>query len=61
VDLEAGELLIVRSLIVRGGQLLEKDTKTHAARRIALLTTASPCLTSTGAAPGNGCRRAAPC
>ena len=36
VDLGAGELLIVRNLIVRGGQLLEKDTKTHAARRIAL-------------------------
>jgi integrase len=36
VDLEAGGLLIVRNLIVRGGQLLEKDTKTHAARRIAL-------------------------
>jgi integrase len=36
VDLDAGELLIVRNLIVRGGQLLEKDTKTHAARRIAL-------------------------
>jgi integrase len=36
VDLDAGELLIVRNLIVRGGRLLEKDTKTHAARRIAL-------------------------
>jgi integrase len=36
VDLDASELLIVRNLIVRGGQLLEKDTKTHAARRIAL-------------------------
>jgi integrase len=36
VDLGAGELLIVRNLIVRGGQLVEKDTKTHAARRIAL-------------------------
>src|SRR6266540_120562 len=36
VNLDAGELLIMRSLIVRGGQLLEKDTKTHAARRIAL-------------------------
>jgi integrase len=35
-DLEVGELLITRNLIVRGGQLLEKDTKTHAARRIAL-------------------------
>jgi hypothetical protein len=36
VDLDAGELLIVRNLIVHGGQLLEKETKTHAARRIAL-------------------------
>jgi hypothetical protein len=36
VDLDAGELLIGRNLIVRGGQLLEKDTKTHAARRIVL-------------------------
>jgi integrase len=36
VDVAAGELLIVRNLIVRGGQLVEKDTKTHAARRIAL-------------------------
>jgi integrase len=36
VDLDAAELVVVRSLIVRGGQLVEKDTKTHAARRIAL-------------------------
>jgi integrase len=36
VDVAAGELVIVRNLIVRGGQLVEKDTKTHAARRIAL-------------------------
>jgi integrase len=36
VDTAAGELVIVRNLIVRGGQLVEKDTKTHAARRIAL-------------------------
>jgi integrase len=36
VDLAAAELVIVRNLIVRGGQLVEKDTKTHAARRIAL-------------------------
>jgi integrase len=36
VDLDAAELVIVRNLIVRGGQLVEKDTKTHAARRIAL-------------------------
>jgi integrase len=36
VDLATGELVIVRNLIVRGGQLIEKDTKTHAARRIAL-------------------------
>jgi integrase len=35
-DLTAGELVIVRNLIVRAGQLVEKDTKTHAARRIAL-------------------------
>jgi len=36
VDLDAAELVVARSLIVRGGQLVEKDTKTHAARRIAL-------------------------
>jgi len=36
VDLDAAELVVVRNLIVRGGQLVEKDTKTHAARRIAL-------------------------
>jgi integrase len=36
VQLEAAELLILRNLIQRDGQLVEKDTKTHAARRIAL-------------------------
>jgi integrase len=36
VHLEAAELLILRNLIQRDGQLVEKDTKTHAARRIAL-------------------------
>jgi integrase len=36
VNLEAAELLILRNLIQRDGQLVEKDTKTHAARRIAL-------------------------
>ncbi len=36
VHLAVGELVIVRNLIVRDGQLVEKDTKTHAARRIAL-------------------------
>ncbi len=36
VDLEAAEFVIVRNLIQRDGQLVEKDTKTHAARRIAL-------------------------
>jgi integrase len=36
VDLEAAELVIVRNLIQRDRQLIEKDTKTHAARRIAL-------------------------
>jgi integrase len=36
VDVAVGELVIVRNLIVRAGQLVEKDTKTHAARRIAL-------------------------
>ena len=36
IQLDAAELLIVRNLIVRDGQLVEKDTKTHAARRIAL-------------------------
>jgi hypothetical protein len=35
-DLAVGELVIVRNLIVRAGQLVEKDTKTYAARRIAL-------------------------
>jgi len=38
VDLDAAELVVARNLIVRGGQLVEKDTKTHAARRIALHT-----------------------
>jgi integrase len=36
VDLEAAELVIVRGLVQRAGRLVEKDTKTHAARRIAL-------------------------
>jgi integrase len=36
VELEAAELVIVRNLIQRDRQLIEKDTKTHAARRIAL-------------------------
>jgi len=36
VNLEAAELLILLNLIQRDGQLVEKDTKTHAARRIAL-------------------------
>jgi Transposase IS116/IS110/IS902 family/Phage integrase family len=36
VDLKAAELVIVRNLIQRNRQLIEKDTKTHAARRIAL-------------------------
>jgi integrase len=36
VDLDAAELVIARNFIVRGGQLVDKDTKTHAARRIAL-------------------------
>jgi integrase len=36
VDLEAAELVSSRNPIQRDGQLVEKDTKTHAARRIAL-------------------------
>jgi integrase len=36
VDLDVAELVVARNLIVRGGRLVEKDTKTHAARRIAL-------------------------
>jgi len=36
VHLDAGELVVARNLIQRNGQLVEKDTKTHAARRIAL-------------------------
>jgi integrase len=36
VHLDAAELVIARNLIQRDGQLVEKDTKTHAARRIAL-------------------------
>src|SRR4030095_9144657 len=36
VDLEAGELLILRNLFQAAGRLVEKDTKTHAARRLAL-------------------------
>jgi integrase len=34
--LEVAELLIVRSLFQASGRLVEKDTKTHAARRLAL-------------------------
>lgn len=36
VDLREGSLLICRALVDGGGQVLEKDTKTHQARRIAL-------------------------
>jgi integrase len=36
VDLEAGELVILRNLFQAAGRLVEKDTKTHAARRLAL-------------------------
>jgi integrase len=35
VDLEAAELLILRNLFQAAGRLVEKDTKTHAARRLA--------------------------
>jgi integrase len=45
VDLEAAELVIVRNLIQRDGQLIEKDTKTHAARRIALFDDSLALLT----------------
>jgi integrase len=36
IDLEAAEVLIVRNLFQAAGRLVEKDTKTHAARRLAL-------------------------
>jgi integrase len=36
VDLEAAELLILRNLFQAAGRLVEEDTKTHAARRLAL-------------------------
>ena len=36
IDLEAAELLILRNLFQAAGRLVEKDTKTHAARRLAL-------------------------
>jgi integrase len=36
VDLEAAELLILRNLFQAAGRLVEKDTKTHAAPRLAL-------------------------
>jgi integrase len=37
VDLESGSALITRALVEgRGSELIEKDTKTHASRRIAL-------------------------
>jgi integrase len=36
IDLEMAELVIVRNLFQAAGRLVEKDTKTHAARRIAL-------------------------
>lgn len=42
VDLEAGELTIERAVVLGAdGALVEKDTKTHAARRIAL---GAPCV-----------------
>jgi hypothetical protein len=36
VDLEGAELLILRNVFQAAGRLVEKDTKTHAARRLAL-------------------------
>jgi integrase len=36
VALEAAELLILRNLVQAAGRLVEKDTKTHTARRLAL-------------------------
>lgn len=36
IDLEAAEVLIVRNVFQAAGRLVEKDTKTHAARRLAL-------------------------
>ncbi len=36
VDLEAAELLILRNVFQAAGRLVEKDTKTHAAHRLAL-------------------------
>jgi integrase len=38
IDLEAGQILIDRAIIETGSTLYEKDTKTHAARRIAVDT-----------------------
>jgi integrase len=36
IDAEKGELTISRGLVQAGGRVIEKDTKTHAERRIAL-------------------------
>jgi integrase len=36
IRLPVGYLLITRSVVQRGGQRREKDTKTHQARRVAL-------------------------
>lgn len=41
VDLAAGELLIDRAIVLDGKQRVEKDTKSHQARRIAL---GAPCV-----------------
>lgn len=41
VDLDAGELVINRAIGIAKGGVVEKDTKTHAARRVAL---GAPCV-----------------
>jgi integrase len=59
IDLEAAELLILRSLFQAAGRLVEKDTKTHAARRLALSEDSVALWRSIGAAAPSGRRPAA--
>jgi integrase len=53
VDLEAAELLILRNLFQAAGRLVEKDTKTHAARRLTLPGRPTTYASRLGDAPGS--------
>jgi integrase len=59
VDLEAAELLILRNLFQAAGRLVEKDTKTHAARRLALSADSVGLLEEHAVAVLSGRRRVA--